>query len=407
MVNKTPQIIIAMSTMMSGGIEKSLATLLNSLDGRNINITLLLNEKKGIFLNAIPEWVNVVEIKYLRNITNERKLGRKRFLLDLLLKFKFLSLKKYLRIFSEEKSLQHDEMMISRFRRYQEGIVNDELFNQEYDLAVAYADFEQMILTADKIKSQRKITFFHTQIEGLTNNVRKYRDIFQNYDTWFCVSNDLTNSMKKHFPEFSNRIKTFPHIINVRQIKTSGIEYTADWPGKGLRLLSVGRLETQKGFDLIPAIARKLSENRVEFQWAILGEGPKHSMIEKTIVEHGLSQQVFLLGAKENPYPYFASCDIYVQPSRYEGYCLTLAEARVFFKPIVTTYFDGSNEQLEGGKCGKIVKCEIGELFLAVKELCDKPQLRAAYTEALKHQNIENSRGSEIFIEEVRKSVDC
>lgn len=404
MIFGKPKIIIAMSTMMSGGIEKSLVTLLNALNGKDLNITLLLNEKRGIFMNYIPEYVKVIQIPYNRDIINERKQGRKRFLINLVSRFKLVPLLKYLRIFANEKSLQHDEMMIQRFRRYQNGILDDNIFDCEYDLAVAYADFEQMVLVANKIKSHRKTLFFHTQIDGLTNNIRAYAQIFKSFDTLFCVSRDLTSSMKKHFPEFENRIKYFPHIIDVKRIRKAGKEYIEDWPGSGIKILSVGRLEMQKGFDLIPEIAKILKNSNIEFQWVILGEGPKRTLIENGIKEHHVTQEIFLLGTRENPYPFFSSCDIYVQPSRYEGYCLTVAEARVFAKPIVATVFDGSEEQLEGGKYGKIVKFNIEELYLAIKEMCINTETRTYYTESLKKQNVENSEGIDMFLKEVVES---
>lgn len=393
-----------MSTMMSGGIEKSLTSLLNTLNDGDLDITLLLNEKKGIFLDSIPKWVKVKEIVYSPEIIRERKLGRKKLIRSFLTQLKFRSLINYYKTFSAEKGMQYDEMLIHRFRRFQRNIIENEDFDREYDLAVAYADFEQMILVSDKIKSRRKIAFFHTQIEGLTDNVRKYLSIFQNFDSLYCVSKDLTLSMKKNFPELEEKIYTFPHIINVRQIKDLGKDYTPEWKKGCLRILSVGRLEHQKGFDLIPAIAMKLRETGVKFQWKIIGEGPKYQPITGKINELGLGDYVILEGVKENPYPYFASCDIYVQPSRYEGYCLTLAEARVFAKPIVATFFDGAKEQLEDGKCGMIVECNVQSLYNAIKELCNNSVLRNNYINALKEQKVENVKGAIIFLEEANKS---
>lgn len=398
---KLPKILIAMNTMNSGGIEKSVVTLLKSLEGKDVDITLLLNKKTGIYLNAIPHGVKIREINYKQEIINEKQYGKKKFLRHLLFRLRLLSLLKFYGIFNKEEKLAHDDKLILRCRRYHKGIIKDDVFDSEYDLAVAYADFEQMILVADHIKANRKIAFFHTQIEGLTSNIRKYISIFNLFDSLYCVSNDLKVSLEKNFPEYLQKIHIFPHILDVESIKKSGKEYNADWRNDTVRILSVGRLQRQKGFDLIPAIAMKLRDSGVDFQWSIIGEGPLRESIQRDIVRYGLEEYITLHGVKENPYPYFASCDIYVQTSRYEGYCLTLAEARVFAKPIVSTRFDGSNEQLNNGKYGIIVDCDTISIFTAVHKLIVDTKLRSNYTEKLSAQHIDNKEGAEIFMNEV------
>ena len=64
---------------------------------------------------------------------------------------------------------------------------------------------------------------------------------------------------------------------------------------------------------------------------------------------------MILLGKKENPYPYIKACDLYVQPSRYEGKCVTVREAQTLGKPVVITRYATSKNQLEDGVDGVIV----------------------------------------------------
>ena len=72
----------------------------------------------------------------------------------------------------------------------------------------------------------------------------------------------------------------------------------------------------------------------------------------------------------------FKDCDIYVQPSRHEGYCITLAEAKCFGKPIVTTNFTGAKEQIVKRDTGIIVECNSEDLYKALKEVIDNVELR-------------------------------
>lgn len=400
-----PKILVAMDTMMCGGIEKSLLSLLNALDSSKVDITLILNEQKGLFMKFIPEWVNVHKIAYNKNISDEKKLGRKQLLKKNIRNLRlFYSLKQYLSL-RKESRLQEDDRLIHRCRRYHNGIIDDNILSSHYDLAVAYANIEQMILVCDKISAKRKIAFFHTELDGLTKDINRYCEIFSKFDTLYCVSEDLTLSLKNKLPNFNDRIKHFPHIFNIGMIKEWAEKFEAEWKGNGFRLLSVGRVQHQKGFDLIPDIAHNLRKSNINFQWLIIGDGPMIKDISKRLTELDVYNCVTFCGIKENPYPYFASCDIYIQPSRYEGYCLTVAEARVFARPIIATRFDGANEQLEGGICGKIVDCDINQLSIAIKELVDNPNLRAQYSKALIKQRINDTSGADIFMEDVKKSL--
>ena len=88
-----------------------------------------------------------------------------------------------------------------------------------------------------------------------------------------------------------------------------------------------------------------------------------------------IENDYILLGSKLNPYPFMKECDIYVQPSRHEGYCITLGEARCFNNPIVTTNFTGANEQIKNEETGLV--CEISEngIYKSLKRLLDDKDL--------------------------------
>ena len=122
----------------------------------------------------------------------------------------------------------------------------------------------------------------------------------------------------------------------------------------------------------------------VDISWKIVGEGEQRGTIEKKIAEQHLSDSVLLEGGSDNPAPYYRACDIYVQPSRWEGYCLTLAEARKFALPIVATNFNGAREQLDDGRLGIIVEdCNATKIFAALLPLINNPTERERYRKAL------------------------
>ena len=100
----------------------------------------------------------------------------------------------------------------------------------------------------------------------------------------------------------------------------------------------------------------------------------KESIITE-IRKYSVENEVVLEGAKVNPYPYFNETDIYVQTSKHEGFCLTLAEAKVFKKPIVSTKCAGAEEQLLGVENSYIVTRNIAEIENAIINIIHSKEL--------------------------------
>ena len=110
-----------------------------------------------------------------------------------------------------------------------------------------------------------------------------------------------------------------------------------------------------KGFDLAVEAARVLFQQGKIFKWYFVGGGVDRQRIEQLIIDNNLSEVIEITGLQDNPYPYIKKCDIYVQPSRHEGFCITLAEALCFGNPIVATDFTGAKEQLKERENGFVV----------------------------------------------------
>ena len=122
-----------------------------------------------------------------------------------------------------------------------------------------------------------------------------------------------------------------------------------------LNLLSVGRFSYPKNFDNIPDICRRILAAGVDVAWYLIGFGDGEAVIRERIAAAGMEDQVRILGKKVNPYPYMAACDIYVQPSRYEGSPMTVQEAKALGKPVVITRFPTASDVIEDGRDGVIV----------------------------------------------------
>ncbi len=121
------------------------------------------------------------------------------------------------------------------------------------------------------------------------------------------------------------------------------------------RLLSVGRFSEAKNYDNVPDICRRMVKEGVDVKWFIIGFGGDEQLIRRKIEEAGMQEHVIILGKRSNPYPYIKACDIYVQPSRYEGKSVTVREAQMLCKPVVVTDYPTASSQIKNGVDGVIV----------------------------------------------------
>ena len=92
-------------------------------------------------------------------------------------------------------------------------------------------------------------------------------------------------------------------------------------------------------------------------------------------MKHHLEDVFIFLGTTSNPYPYIKDCSIYVQTSRHEGYGLSIAEARILNRPVVTTEFDSVWNQMVNGKNGIVVPIDSVAVADAIQRLLDDRQL--------------------------------
>lgn len=122
--------------------------------------------------------------------------------------------------------------------------------------------------------------------------------------------------------------------------------------------------------------AVKLREAGINFKWYVIGEGILKNKFENMIREYKLDDIFIFLGTHQNPYTYLKQCNIYVQPSRYEGYGLAIAEARILQKPIVATNFTVVHNQLINGQNGIIVNMNSEDVYKGIKQLIENDYLR-------------------------------
>ena len=222
---------------------------------------------------------------------------------------------------------------------------------------------------------------------------RLYEKLYKKYNKVFVVSKEAESRLIQRIPGIKEKSEVFYNILSKELIgELAKKEVSFDDNYKGLKVVTVGRLAKEKGQDLAINTLLKLREAGYEIRWYCIGEGNKRKEFEDLIKKNHLDNDFILLGAVTNPYPFIAKSDIYVQTSRHEGYCITLAEARCLNKPIVTTNFIGAHEQIKEGINGYIVEANEEQLFNKIKYLIDNQQQRNSLVENLKSTNLDTTK---------------
>ena len=227
-----------------------------------------------------------------------------------------------------------------------------------FDLAIAYAgpasDIDYYI--CNKVQAKKKIGWVHFDISKFEIDRKMVRQLYGQYERIFVVSETGKQIFDKTFPQFKDKTEVFHNVISPKQIKklaTSGECFQDKFNGK--RILTVGRISSEKGQFVAIHALKFLIDKGYHVRWYFIGEGSDLEHCKNEVERLGLSEDVSFLGTKLNPYSYMRDCDIYMQPSRHEGFCITLAEALCFGNPIVSTDFTGAREQLKDRENGFVV----------------------------------------------------
>ena len=358
--------------MNIGGTEKALITMLNEIDSSKYDVTVLMLEEYGDFLNLVPDFV---KLKYFSKYEE-----LKSFLKEppQLLAKKLIKDKRYIKGFSTliNYSISKFSNDLSYYYRYL--LRNVKLMEDEYYLAVAYAgpmDFITYFIL-NKVKAKRKAQWIHFDVTKIGFNKKFAEKNYKKFDKIFVVSEEGREKLINLIPDLNNKVEVFFNIMSCNLIENmSKNEKGFNDSFNGVRILTVGRLSREKGQDLtINALAR-LKNDGYNIKWYCIGDGHEKDNYKQIIKNLNIENDYILLGPKLNPYPFMKQCDIYVQPSRHEGYCITLGEARCFDNPIVTTNFTGANEQIKNEITGLV--CNISEdgIYNAIKRLLDEKDL--------------------------------
>ena len=347
-------LLIVSHALELGGAERSLIGLLDALDPEIWDVDLFLLRHEGELMDMIPDHVNLLPAVpaytvLARPMKDTLKEGH--VLLTAARLAGKIAASRY------AKKHHHTESVVSLeySHKFTCPFMPKIQPEKEYDLAISFLTPHYFV--ARKVTAKKKIAWIHTDYTRIQLNVASETAMWDAYDYIASISDAVTEGFLQVFPGLKEKIVLIENVLPEKLIRKQAAEPIGDMMRANDEriLLSVGRFTNAKNFDNVPWICKRILEAGLNVRWYLIGYGGDEALIRRNIQDAGMEEHVIILGKRANPYPYIAACDLYVQPSRYEGKCVTVREAQMLGKPVVITRYVTSSSQLEDGVDGMIV----------------------------------------------------
>jgi glycosyltransferase involved in cell wall biosynthesis len=370
--------------MNLGGTEKAFLGAVDQLLQHNVEVTLLLLEKRGDLLSEVPSSVKIITLaeyeanKYILNEPIRYIFGKIYKNEGPLFTLKTLCYY-FLHKITGNKSSFFD-LVIRRITSV----------TSVYDVAIAYAgpmDFVSYYLLKH-IKADQKFQWLHFDLNQIYTDKIFTNLYYPKFDAILCVSALIEQQIKAMV---STDVIThcIPNVISsnkVAELAKLGENFDSEF--KGIKIVTVARAAHEKGIDLAVDALKLLIEQGHDVKWYWVGGGNRSQKYQNMINQLNLQNNFILLGNQLNPYQFMKHADIYVQPSRHEGYCISIDEALILRKPTVVTNFLGIENRINNGYTGIIVSPNVNSVAEGIIKLIKAPELRAKITHALLSINL-------------------
>lgn len=378
------RLLFVMNNLHCGGAEKALVSLLQTIDYSRFEVDLLLFRKEGLFLNQVPARVTILEAPPSYAYFDG---SFTRSIVTAFLKLRWDIVWNRIGFTRQYKKECHAAIREQKVWRYISATMPP--LKSSYDLAIGFLEKMPTYYIVEKVNATCKLGFVHNDYEKLGMDSQLDLPYFEKLDAIATISESCLASLQRQFPTLSNRFLIIQNISS-----PSLIQQLAEAPippmGSGLKLLTIGRLDPQKGYDLLIEAALYLKQQQLAFTWSILGDGGLKASLLAQIETYNLHDHIVFLGIQENPYPYLKQCDIYVQTSRFEGKSVAIDEAKILQKPIIVTNFSTAKDQITDGYNGSIVAMDGIAIAKGILDLSANSFLQAQFRLQLAKEKMGN-----------------
>ena len=379
------KILIASYDLEIGGVERSLISMLNNFDYERYDVELLLYNHSGEFMPLIPK-----DVKLLTENTKYKsiRLGIGTLIKSGEYNLAFQRLRaKYGYEYRKDKSLDDTYQMQLMWKYCNPYFPKVE---EEYDVAISYLWPHNFV--AEKVRAKKKIAWIHTDYSVIKpNRIMDLKD-WSKFDSIVGVSEKCVETFLKLYPSLKEKCIVVENITSPEFIrKMSEEQVSEEFEKDKFNLLTVARFSHAKGIDQGVEAIRLLRDRGINnIKWYIVGYGGDENKIRELITRYSLENMIEILGKRDNPYPYMKMCDLYMQPSRYEGKAVTVVEAQILAKPILITNYPTAHSQVVGEVDGEICELSIEGIANGIEKFYRDRELLERYRSNCEDRNYEN-----------------
>lgn len=357
------KIIFITKALWIGGIETALVNMLRYMDYSRYDVTLLVLTAELDLLPRIPAQCRVI-------VSDRDKVQSAQE------PYRFSKLF-HLTEEPENPSMLHRMMMwlVPAIKWVENRLyiryVKDLLQGEQFDTAIIYSDVAgETAIRA--VKANQYLMFYH---HGAMRRVYHDEIAWKKCRKIIAVSNNQAKLLREFVPRYAKKITVIHNLTDVTGIRAKASEQTSEvFDRTRFNIVSVGRVSHEKGMDIaVRACAKLVVDGFDNVRWWIVGDGPAMQEVRDVIAETHMEDYVIAVGMKHNPYPFIRQADLYVQPSRFEGYPMTILEALILGQFVVSTDNNGAREILEEGITGMLRPIDADQIADAIEELLQEP----------------------------------
>lgn len=398
MAEEMKHILIFSHALELGGAERALIGLLHALDHRKVRVDLFLMRHTGELMSFIPPQVRLLPEKpqYASLAVPIKTVLQKG---QFPVAFGRLLGKQAAKRREQELGITAGSSIGLEYSHKYTRRFMPPVGDREYDLAVSFLTPHYFV--AEKVRAKKKVAWIHTDYTQIRVDRESELKMWSCYDHIASISDTVSDCFVRTFPELRDRLVKIENILPASMIRSAAQSpCPADMPQDDtIRLLSVGRYCEAKNFDNVPDICSRLLRSGLNVRWYIIGFGGDEALIRERIAQAGMQEHVIMLGKRSDPYPYISACDLYVQPSRFEGNCVTVHEAQVLGKPVVITRYATSASQLTEDYDGVIVPMDNAGCADGIAALLRDPEKMKRLSETCRRGDYSNSAQAEKLLE--------
>ncbi|WP_077623690.1 glycosyltransferase [Sediminibacillus massiliensis] len=364
-------VLIASFDMEVGGVERSLISMLNNFDYDNYQVDLMLYSHTGDFMDQLPKKVKLLkESKAYKTFRMPIKEIFKTGNVPVALSRLMAKIKT-----SKDKTLESGYKQMQYMWKYALPFLPRT--QKEYDVAISYLWPHYFV--AEKVEATTKIAWIHTDYSTIKTDIKMDLEMWKKFDYIVAVSEECKNSFLKKYKELKEKLVVIENITSPDFIRESANELIINPMTKDQRfkIITVARLSYAKGIDnAIKALKILNDKGHQNIAWYVVGYGGDEGKLKKMISENNLEENFILLGKRTNPYPYIKECDLYIQPSRYEGKAVTVGEAQILCKPVLITDYNTAKSQVKNNFDGYITEQSVEGIAKGIEKLIFDEKLR-------------------------------